>query len=90
MSRRFQSRVSAMSKYVLIKRELTCRRHRAGLFLRGLYCVATGEPREKNQRFEAFCLQPLSDVSAQGRRKFVLKGLRGSMEHLCGDFSHEV
>ncbi|WP_236194357.1 hypothetical protein [Pseudomonas glycinae] len=86
MSRRFQSWLSAVSKYVLIKRELTPR----GRISEGQHCVKTGEPRERNQRLEAFRLLPLSDISAQGRRKFVLKDLRGWMQHLCGDFSHEV
>ena len=86
MSGRFQPRVSAVSKYVLIKRELTP----GGRVFGGQHWVATGEPRERSQRFEAFCRLPLSDFSAQGWRKFVLKDLRGWMQHLCGDFSYEV
>ena len=86
MSGRFQPRASAVSKYVLIKSELTP----GGCVSGGQHCVATGEPRGRNQRFEAFCLLSLSDVSARGRRKFVLKDLRRWMQHLCGDFSHEV
>lgn len=86
MSRRFQSRVSAVSKYVLIKRELTP----GGRVSAREHCVATGEPHERNQRFEAFRRLSLSDVSARWWRKFVLKDLRGWMQHLCGDFSYEV